>query len=186
MASHARSLVWMPHVLRRLYDRISSKVVSPTRAPPSDAVQKCREVAEVVRELEQAAAELDVEPADLEELRDILARPHVRVSGSGSFTFEGVVDSEVIPPKHAPESSLDRQSCGTLFCLESNLISCPRESGYHILRGARRALRHGACQVSEPSAAAVCAPDATALLALPQDTRSSLWARRPQADLSSS
>ena len=68
---------------QQLYDRISSKVVSPTRAPPSDAVQKCREVAEVLRELDQNSPELESEIGELEELRDILARPHVRVSKSG-------------------------------------------------------------------------------------------------------
>jgi hypothetical protein len=67
-------------VCQQLYDRISSKVVSPTRAPPSDAVQKCREVAEVLRELDQNSPELESEIVELEELRDILARPHVRVS----------------------------------------------------------------------------------------------------------
>lgn len=66
------------HALLELYDRISSKVVSPTRAPPSDAVQKCREVAEVLRELDQNSPELESEFGELEELRDILARPHVR------------------------------------------------------------------------------------------------------------
>ncbi|XP_069668969.1 peripheral plasma membrane protein CASK-like isoform X2 [Periplaneta americana] len=68
------------HALLELYDRISSKVVSPTRAPPSDAVQKCREVAEALRELDLNSPELEAELGELEELRDILARPHVRVS----------------------------------------------------------------------------------------------------------
>lgn len=67
-------------VCRQLYDRISSKVVSPTRAPPSDAVQKCREAAESLRELDQNSPELETDFGDLQELRDILARPHVRVS----------------------------------------------------------------------------------------------------------
>ena len=57
--------------------------MSPTRAPPSDAVQKCREVAEVLRELDQNSPELESEIGELEELRDILTRPHVRVSKSG-------------------------------------------------------------------------------------------------------
>jgi hypothetical protein len=67
-------------VCQQLYDRISSKVVSPTRAPPSDAVQKCREVAESLRELDQNSPELESDFEELQELRDILARPHVRVS----------------------------------------------------------------------------------------------------------
>lgn len=73
-------------VCQQLYDRISSKVVSPTRAPPSDAVQKCREVAEVLRELDQNSPELESEFGELEELRDILARPHVRVSDTAFLT----------------------------------------------------------------------------------------------------
>lgn len=60
-------------------------MVSPTRAPPSDAVQKCREVAEVLREFDQNSPELEPEVDELEELRDILARPHVRVSNSLSL-----------------------------------------------------------------------------------------------------
>jgi hypothetical protein len=72
-------------VCLQLYDRISSKVVSPTRAPPSDAVQKCREVAEALREFDQNSPELESDLGELEELRDILARPHVRVSTSVCF-----------------------------------------------------------------------------------------------------
>jgi calcium/calmodulin-dependent serine protein kinase len=72
-------------VCLQLYDRISSKVVSPTRAPPSDAVQKCREVAEVLREFDQNSPDVECELADLEELREILARPHIRVSTSLCF-----------------------------------------------------------------------------------------------------
>jgi hypothetical protein len=49
-------------------------------------VQKCREVAEVLRELDQNSPELESEYEELEELRDILARPHVRVSKTG-FTW---------------------------------------------------------------------------------------------------
>jgi len=72
-------------VCLQLYDRISSKVVSPTRAPPSDAVQKCREVAEALRELDQNSPELESELGELEELREILSRPHVRVSNIVCF-----------------------------------------------------------------------------------------------------
>ncbi|KDR21602.1 Peripheral plasma membrane protein CASK, partial [Zootermopsis nevadensis] len=68
------------HALLELYDRISSKVVSPTRAPPSDAVQKCREVAEALREFDQNSPDVESDLGEVEELRDILARPHLRVS----------------------------------------------------------------------------------------------------------
>lgn len=67
----------------QLYDRISSKVVSPTRAPPSDAVQKCRDTLDALRDLDQTTSPSDLElelSGDLEELREILSRPHFRVS----------------------------------------------------------------------------------------------------------
>ncbi|XP_075210519.1 peripheral plasma membrane protein CASK-like [Lycorma delicatula] len=70
------------HALLELYDRISSKVVSPTRAPPSDAVQKCRDTLDAIRDLEQTTSPSDLElelSGDLEELREILSRPHFRV-----------------------------------------------------------------------------------------------------------
>lgn len=61
----------------QLYDRISSKVVSPTRAPPGDAVQRCREAIDALAILERRQ---DIDIGDVEELRDILTRPHSRVS----------------------------------------------------------------------------------------------------------
>lgn len=64
-------------VLFQLYDRIASKVVTPVRAPPSDAVQKARDVADALRELEHRR---DTDHRDLQELRDILCRPHFKVS----------------------------------------------------------------------------------------------------------
>lgn len=63
-------------LLLQLYDRISSKVVSPTRAPPSDAVQRCREAIDALAILEHRQ---DIDIGDVEELRDILTRPHSRV-----------------------------------------------------------------------------------------------------------
>lgn len=62
--------------LFQLYDRISSKVVSPARAPPSDAVQRCREAIDALAILEHRP---DVDINDVEELRDLLTRPHSRV-----------------------------------------------------------------------------------------------------------
>ncbi|XP_047105118.1 peripheral plasma membrane protein CASK-like [Schistocerca piceifrons] len=74
------------HALLELYDRISSKVVSPTRAPPSDAVQKCREVCECLREVERAAPPPTPDTrADIAELRELLARPHLRTAAATSF-----------------------------------------------------------------------------------------------------
>jgi hypothetical protein len=43
-------------------------------------------VAEVLRELDQNSPELESEFGELEELRDILARPHVRVSDTAFLT----------------------------------------------------------------------------------------------------
>jgi hypothetical protein len=42
-------------------------------------------VAEVLRELDQNSPELESDIGELEELRDILARPHVRVSNTVCF-----------------------------------------------------------------------------------------------------
>ncbi|XP_063906651.1 peripheral plasma membrane protein CASK isoform X2 [Zophobas morio] len=63
------------HVLLELYDRISSKVVSPVRTPPSDAVQRARDAADALRELEHRR---DTDHRDLQELRDLLCRPHFK------------------------------------------------------------------------------------------------------------
>ncbi|XP_039301642.1 peripheral plasma membrane protein CASK isoform X7 [Nilaparvata lugens] len=69
------------HALLELYDRISSKVVSPVRAPPSDAVLKCRDTLDAIRDLEQTTSPSDLElelSGDLEELRQIFSRPHFK------------------------------------------------------------------------------------------------------------
>ncbi|XP_046415530.1 peripheral plasma membrane protein CASK isoform X3 [Neodiprion pinetum] len=60
-----------------LYDRISSRVPTPTRAPPTDAVQRAREVEEVLKEAELSAMR-NVDRADLRELRDLLVQPHLK------------------------------------------------------------------------------------------------------------
>ncbi|KAJ3620984.1 hypothetical protein MTP99_003165 [Tenebrio molitor] len=64
------------HVLLELYDRIASKVVTPVRAPPSDAVQRARDAADALRELEHRR---DTDHRDLQELRDLLCRPHFKL-----------------------------------------------------------------------------------------------------------
>lgn len=63
----------------QLYDRISSRVPTPTRAPSADAVQRAREVEEILREAELSAMR-NVDRADLRELRDLLVQPHLKVS----------------------------------------------------------------------------------------------------------
>lgn len=60
----------------QLYDRIASKVVTPVRAPPSDAVQRARDAADALRELEHRR---ETDHRDLQELRDLLCRPHFKV-----------------------------------------------------------------------------------------------------------
>ncbi|XP_046674172.1 peripheral plasma membrane protein CASK isoform X8 [Homalodisca vitripennis] len=69
------------HALLELYDRISSKVVSPTRAPPSDAVLKCRDALDALRDFEQSLSpgELELETSgEIEELKELLTQPHFR------------------------------------------------------------------------------------------------------------
>lgn len=48
----------------------------PVRAPPSDAVQRARDAADVLIELEHRR---DIDHRDLQELRDLLCRPHFKV-----------------------------------------------------------------------------------------------------------
>ncbi|KAK6628194.1 hypothetical protein RUM43_002006 [Polyplax serrata] len=61
-----------------LYDRISSKVVSPMRSPPSDAVERCRDAIFFLRELEHSAVEPEIDYVDLDDLRELLLKPHFR------------------------------------------------------------------------------------------------------------
>lgn len=60
----------------QLYDRIASKVATPVRAPPSDAVQRARDAADALSELEPRR---DTDHRDLQELRDLLCRPYFKV-----------------------------------------------------------------------------------------------------------
>lgn len=57
-------------------------MVTPVRAPPSDAVQRARDAADALRELEHRR---DADHRDLQELRDLLCRPHFKVG----FLLEG-------------------------------------------------------------------------------------------------
>ncbi|XP_031338136.1 peripheral plasma membrane protein CASK-like [Photinus pyralis] len=63
------------HSLLELFDRICSKVVTPVRAPPSDAAQRARNAIDAVRDLEQRRG---VDHRDLQELRDLLNRAHFK------------------------------------------------------------------------------------------------------------
>ncbi|KAL6422397.1 hypothetical protein ACFW04_010616 [Cataglyphis niger] len=60
-----------------LYDRISARVPTPYRAPQTDAVQRAREVEEILREAEHSAVR-NIDRADLRELHELLVQPHMR------------------------------------------------------------------------------------------------------------
>ncbi|XP_076238416.1 peripheral plasma membrane protein CASK isoform X4 [Calliopsis andreniformis] len=60
-----------------LYDRISTRVPTPCRAPQTDAVQRAREVEELLREIEHSTIRT-IDRADLRELHELLVQPHMR------------------------------------------------------------------------------------------------------------
>ncbi|XP_076395799.1 peripheral plasma membrane protein CASK isoform X1 [Megachile rotundata] len=60
-----------------LYDRISTRVPTPCRAPQTDAVQRAREVEELLREIEHSAIRT-IDRSDLRELHELLVQPHMR------------------------------------------------------------------------------------------------------------
>ncbi|CAK9813325.1 Peripheral plasma membrane protein CASK [Anthophora plagiata] len=60
-----------------LYDRISARVPTPCRAPQTDAVQRAREVEELLREIEHSTIR-NIDRADLRELHELLVQPHMR------------------------------------------------------------------------------------------------------------
>nr|XP_034184049.1 peripheral plasma membrane protein CASK isoform X7 [Osmia lignaria] len=60
-----------------LYDRISTRVPTPCRAPQTDAVQRAREVEELLREIEHSAIR-NIDRSDLRELHELLVQPHMR------------------------------------------------------------------------------------------------------------
>lgn len=66
-------------IVLQLYDRISTRVPTPCRAPQTDAVQRAREVEELLREIEHSAIR-NIDRADLRELHELLVQPHMRVS----------------------------------------------------------------------------------------------------------
>ncbi|XP_018364069.1 PREDICTED: peripheral plasma membrane protein CASK isoform X4 [Trachymyrmex cornetzi] len=64
-------------VILELYDRISGRVPAPYRAPQTDAVQRARDVEEILREAEHSAVR-NIDRADLRELHELLVQPHMR------------------------------------------------------------------------------------------------------------
>lgn len=71
-------------VIFQLYDAIASKVVTPVRSPPSDGIQKARDVLDVLRDFEHRR---DVDYRDLQELQDLLNRPHIKVGDASDFLY---------------------------------------------------------------------------------------------------
>ncbi|XP_043482826.1 peripheral plasma membrane protein CASK isoform X6 [Leptopilina heterotoma] len=68
------------HQLRailELYDRISSLTPTPCRAPQTDAVQRAREVEEVLRDVDRSNAR-NIDRGDLRELQELLVQPHLK------------------------------------------------------------------------------------------------------------
>uniref|UniRef100_A0A0A9WSH7 Peripheral plasma membrane protein CASK n=1 Tax=Lygus hesperus TaxID=30085 RepID=A0A0A9WSH7_LYGHE len=67
------------HALLELYDRISSKVICPTRAPASDAMLKWRDCVDMLRDVETVAGDVNTEIYRVvEELRHIANKPHFK------------------------------------------------------------------------------------------------------------
>ncbi|XP_051173571.1 peripheral plasma membrane protein CASK isoform X4 [Leptopilina boulardi] len=60
-----------------LYDRISSRSPTPCRAPQTDAVQRAREVEEVLRDVDRSNAR-NIDRGDLRELQELLVQPHLK------------------------------------------------------------------------------------------------------------
>lgn len=59
----------------KLFDRISSQVMSPSRAPPGDGINRCREAVDAVQ-----SATSHKYSRDRAELVHLLGSPHIQVS----------------------------------------------------------------------------------------------------------
>lgn len=60
---------------KKLFDRISSQVMSPSRAPPGDAINRCRDAVDSIQ-----AATSHKYSRDRAELVHLLGSPHIQVS----------------------------------------------------------------------------------------------------------
>ena len=69
--------LWLCQLCLQLFDRISSKVATPIRAPPSDGIQRARDAADALRDMEHRR---DIDYRDLQELQDFLNKPHFKVN----------------------------------------------------------------------------------------------------------
>ncbi|CAB3386792.1 Hypothetical predicted protein [Cloeon dipterum] len=86
------------HALLELYDRISSRAISPSRAPPSDAVQRCRDLTDWLRD--------SLVHAEMRELATILMKPHfkalLQAHDVASHEVYGAGAVRVTPPPLLP------------------------------------------------------------------------------------
>lgn len=49
------------------------------RSPPSDAVERCRDALNYLRELEHSSMDPDLDYGDIDDLRELLLKPHFKV-----------------------------------------------------------------------------------------------------------
>lgn len=63
------------HSWLKLFDRISSQVMSPSRAPPGDAINRCRDAVDSIQ-----SATSHKYSRDKAELVHLLGSPHIQVS----------------------------------------------------------------------------------------------------------
>ncbi|XP_059481009.1 peripheral plasma membrane protein CASK isoform X3 [Neocloeon triangulifer] len=103
------------HALLELYDRISSRAISPSRAPPSDSVQRCRDLTDWLRDtlvnvgvsnhVHHTPTNNNVQ-AEMRELATILMKPHfkalLQAHDVASHEVYGAGAVRVTPPPLLP------------------------------------------------------------------------------------
>lgn len=67
---------------------------TPTRAPQTDAVQRAREVEDVLRETELSTYR-NVDRSDLRELQELLSQPHFKVSSADIMIKKYLSENQV-------------------------------------------------------------------------------------------
>uniref|UniRef100_A0ABD2W393 Peripheral plasma membrane protein CASK n=1 Tax=Trichogramma kaykai TaxID=54128 RepID=A0ABD2W393_9HYME len=63
--------------LLEVYDKVATRVPSPCRAPPTDAVQRAQEVEELLKTAERSSSR-NIDRGDLRELKELLSQPHFK------------------------------------------------------------------------------------------------------------
>uniref|UniRef100_A0A182S8T6 L27 domain-containing protein n=1 Tax=Anopheles maculatus TaxID=74869 RepID=A0A182S8T6_9DIPT len=74
------------HELLQLFDRISSSVINPSRAPPGDAISRCRDAIDAIS---STAGHKYVR--EKSELINLLGSPHIQTSPASVARFSGLV-----------------------------------------------------------------------------------------------